>query len=123
MSLTPSSRERELRSRRAVRLIAFRLRGNVGAALGALLLLLTGCQEQPVEPLMNSRMLSECQAGQREGCRVASHARYRVRHSVHTVAASQQSTPTQRDVDAILEGMQRAKESTRIPPTESNPGP
>lgn len=81
-----------------------------GVLLGALLVS-TGCQtQQPPQPVASHR---------------AQPLLARVRHLPHAIAASQRSTssPTQKDVDAILEGISRARASSHTMRTQSNPEP
>lgn len=115
----PPRRERRSLTRQAtVGLIVHALRRDAGVRvrawycgvlLGALLVL-TGCETRPPpQPVAIHRIKPV-------------HAR--VRHLPRAVAASQQSTssPTKKDVDAILDGISRAKASP-VMGTQSNPGP
>ena len=111
-ALSARPRVQRSRIRHAVCLITFGL------------LLLTGCETQPEQP---TSLPSDCQLAKHGGCRTAAaqHLRARIRRTPHVVAASQQNAPSQtdKDVGAIMEGIARARASSRPAPTQSNPGP
>ncbi len=105
---------------------------HLGAACRAAVLIvlgaLAGCQSPSSAALNSGNATPECRAGRTEGCRVAAlrqmHIRVRHRHHVAKAAWHRRPpTPTERDVDAILAGIRRAKADSGAMPSPSTSSP